>query len=110
MSIFVVSGNNLPETTHVLMGQFQSNNETIDVNVNINDVVDPIKLKIYNDFFDLVGLNVSVEIINTNHVGSFNHVTPNNVQLEAIQIDYSLLNSNDQKIIDDAISILNTIE
>lgn len=107
MSVFIVSGSNNPETTHVVMGQFlNAQNETIVVNINIDEIADPVKKAVYDSFFNFVGSYVSVEIINSPFNGDFNHVTPTVVEKDAIVIDYQTLSQIEKDKIDEAFAVL----
>lgn len=110
MSVFIVSGSNAPETTHVVMGQFKkSNGDEAVVDLNIETILDPAKKAIYDAFFNFVGSYVSVEIINSPYEGDFNHVTPLVVEKDAIIIDYSLLAQAEKDKIDNAFALLETV-
>jgi hypothetical protein len=107
MSIFVVSGSNTPATTQVVMGDFiNTNGEYKTVNIDVTTIQDPSKKAVYDAFFNLVGSNVTVEVINSPHQGSFNHVTPNAVALEAVVLDYSTMNAGDKSVVDNAFALL----
>jgi helix-turn-helix protein len=107
MSVFIVSGSNAPETTHIVMGQFQNPEGVIvPLNININEIQDPVKKAVYDSFFNFVGSYVSVEIINSPFVGDFNHVTPNSVENDAIVIDYNTLSQSEKEKVDNAFTAL----
>jgi hypothetical protein len=110
MSVFIVSGSNAPATTEVVMGQFLDNTGNIkSVNINVEEIQDPAKKAVYDAFFDMVGNNVSVELINSPYQGDFNHVTPSAVALEALVIDYNTLSAGDKAKVDNAFTMLNEI-
>jgi hypothetical protein len=108
MFFFIVSGNNLPETTNVLMGNFVAfSGEERQISLNL-DNADPDQKKIYDDFFNLVGNLTSVQIINSPYQIDMNRVAPINIEQEAMELDYLLMNPSDKKIVDDAVILLNS--
>lgn len=97
MSFIIYSGSNAPEPTNVLLGLTTDN--------FFRDVTQftPEHKAIYNAFFNAVGSYTTVRIINSPYTLTVDHVTPNSVSLEVIELDYLSLSQVEKDAIDNAV-------
>lgn len=110
MSVLIVSGSNAPNDTHVVMGQYVTKaGESKEIFIDINEVQDPAKKEIYNAFFNFVGSYVTVELVNSPYTLDCNHVTPSNVELDSLILDYNTLGAVEKAKIDAAFDVLETL-
>jgi hypothetical protein len=102
MEINIISGSNAPQDTNVLMGLYNNTDQNIDANTLSTS------LKVdYNTFFNFTGNYVSLTILNTPYSLEANRVTPLDVELDTMIIDYEILSLDDKKKIDDLVKIFN---
>ncbi len=110
MSVFIVSGSNAPEPTHLVIGQFKkTTGEEATLEIDVDAIQDPAKKAVYNAFFNFVGSYVSVEIINSPYQLDCNHITPLPVELDAIVLDYNTITAAEKEKIDNAFALLETL-
>jgi hypothetical protein len=102
MEINILSGSNAPQDTNVLMGLYNDTDQNIDVNA-----LSTLLKTDYNTFFNFTGNYMSLTILNAPYSLEANRVTPLDVELDTMVIDYETLSSADKKKIDDLINVFN---
>lgn len=102
MEINILSGSNAPQDTNVLMGLYNDTDQNIDVNT-----LSTLLKADYNTFFNFTGNYMSLTILNAPYLLEANRVTPLDVELDTMVIDYETLSSADKKKIDDLINVFN---
>lgn len=103
MDINILSGNNSPETTNVVMGMYKDKG----VNIDISTVSLPAK-QLYDAFFNMVGSHTSLSIVNSPYKFEGNHVTPNVVTLQSVIIDFNSLSVADKQKVHSVFALLET--
>lgn len=100
--VSIQSGSNLPETTHVLMGDYDFKQYIFDVN-NFN-AEDKAK---YDAFFNAVGNYATVNIINIpGYDMDINRVAPISIAGQIVEIDYATLSAVEKTIVDEGLATL----
>jgi hypothetical protein len=102
MEINILSGSNAPQDTNILMGLYNDTDQNIDVNA-----LSTLLKADYNTFFNFTGNYMSLTILNAPYSLEANRVTPLDVELDTMVIDYETLSSADKKKIDDLINVFN---
>jgi hypothetical protein len=102
MEINILSGSNAPQDTNVLMGLYNDTDQNIDVNT-----LSTLLKADYNTFFNFTGNYMSLTILNAPYSLEANRVTPLDVELDTMVIDYETLSLVDKKKIDDLVNVFN---
>lgn len=92
-----------PATTNVVMGFVGTSNIYLDL-----DTASVADKKIVNDFIEVIGNHLTVNVLNYNGLDYFeaNIVVPGETDLESIDIEYSTLSDSDKNKVEEFINLL----